>query len=417
MNFNTALLHAGEDRKEAKGATLPPVYQTSAFQHQSAEELAAIFARKKPGYNYTRTGNPTVNIFENKITKIEKGLASVATASGMAAIANVIFTLTNSGDEIVASNGLYGGTYYFFKDIASLGIKTHFASVNDYDGIEQQINEKTRLIYVESIANPGLEVADIEELAQIARKHQIPLVVDNTIATPYLLNPLEHGANIVINSSSKYINGSGSAISGVITDGGNFDWKQFKNSSFDDYLIFGKLAFIAKLRNSFARDMGACLAPQNAFLNILGLETLGLRMQKACSNALKLAEWFKENHPEVVVNYPGLSDCPCHETADKILNKGYGAILTIRVGSWQRAFALMNNLKLVFIISNIGDTKTLIIHPASTIALHNTQQEREQSGIYDDLLRISVGIEDVEDLIEDFKQAYEKAIEAESQTK
>lgn len=416
MNFNTELLHAGEDRNESKGATLPPIYQTSAFQHKSAEELAAIFARRKPGYNYTRTGNPTVSAFETRITAIEKGLASVATASGMGAISNTVFTLAEAGSEIVASNGLYGGTYYFFKDIAGLGITTRFVSLKDYEAVENAITDKTAMLYAESIANPSLEVADIEKLAGIAHAHGIPLVVDNTMATPYLLNPLLHGADIVINSSSKYINGSGSAISGVITDGGKFDWKNFKNKSFADYLMFGRLAFTAKLRNGFGRDMGACLSPQNAFLNLIGLETLGLRMKKACEGAQRLAEWFREKYPEIQVNYPGLKDSPCHDTAAKLLRNGYGAVLTLRVGSWKRAYALMNALKLVYIISNIGDTKTLIIHPASTIALHNTEEERRQSGIYDDLLRISVGIEDAEDLIRDFEQAYEKALREENET-
>lgn len=407
MQFNTALLHEGVDLNETYGSTMPPVYQTSAFYHSSAEEMAAIFGHRAPGYNYTRTGNPTISAFENRITRLEKGVASIASSSGMASITNAVLNLAGAGDEIVASRGLYGGTYYLFKDVTSLGITTNFVDITDRRSVESAITDKTKLIFAETIGNPSLDVTDIRMLSEVARSHQIPLIIDNTAATAYLVRPLELGADIVINSTSKYINGSGNAISGVLTDGGTFNWKSPKFSSFAEYLKFGKFAFVAKLRNGFARDLGGCLAPMNAFLNTVGLETLGLRMKKSCDNALDLARWFQSNCPDIEVNYPGLQTNRTYETAKSILKNGFGAILTIRVGSRERAFSLMNRLKLVYRISNIGDCRTLIIHPGSTLALHNTEEERTNSGVYDDLLRISLGIEDVEDIIDDFRQALE----------
>ncbi len=274
MKFNTAVLHDGVDKNECYGSTLPPVYQTSAFAHDSAEELEKIFEHKIQGYNYTRVGNPTVFAFEKRITKLEHAVASVAFASGMAAITNAVLNIVQSGNEIVSSSGLYGGTYYLFRDLKNLGITTHYVETNDEAAFEANINENTRLIYAETIGNPKLDVADIKLLADIAHRHGIPLVVDNTMATPYLLSPIDLGADIVVNSSSKYINGSSNAISGILSDSGNFNWKSEKFPQFADYIKFGKFAFIAKLRNGFARDLGACLAPQNAFLNQIGLETL-----------------------------------------------------------------------------------------------------------------------------------------------
>ena len=407
MRFNTALLHDGADLNETHGATLPPVYQTSAFHHGSAEEMAAIFGHRAPGYNYTRVGNPSLAAFENRITRLEHGVSSIAFSSGMAAISGAVLNIAAAGDEIVASRGLYGGTWYLFKDLRSLGIATRFVDIIDRAAVEAAITDKTRMIFAETIGNPSLEVTDIPMLAEVAKAHGIPLVIDNTAATAYLIRPLEQGADIVVNSTSKDVNGSGSAISGVLTDGGSFNWRSPKFPEFADYAKYGKFAFTAKLRNGFARDLGGCLAPMNAFLNIIGLETLGLRMKQACGNALAMAEWLRSNHPELQVNYPGLPGTRTHETAARILRNGFGAILTLRAGSRERAFAIMNRLRLVYRISNIGDSRTLIIHPGSTLALENTPEERESSGVYDDLLRISLGIEDAEDLIGDLRQAIE----------
>ncbi len=403
MKFNTAVLHEGIDLKERYGSTLPPIYQTSAFFRSSAEEMADIFAHKAPGFNYTRTGNPTISTFENRICKLEGGVAAIASSSGMAAISNAIFNIVRSGDEIVSSASLYGGTYYLLNDIKAFGITTKFVPNNDEKAFEAAINEKTKLIYAETIGNPCLDVTDIKLLASIANRHGIPLIIDNTMATPYLVKPFEYGAHIVVHSSSKYINGNSDAISGILIDSGNFNWFSGKFPHFNEYRKFGKFAFTAKLRNGFARDIGACLSPQNAFLNQLGLETLGIRMQRECDNALALAKWFEEQN--IKVNYPGLISSRWNEVANKQFKHGFGAIVTIRVGSQERAYSVMNKLKLVLRVSNIGDNKTLIIHPYSTLSVHSSHEDRIQSGVYEDLLRISVGIEDVEDLIDDFAQA------------
>ena len=362
MRFNTSLLHAGVT-KETNGSTLPPVYQTSAFEQESAADLEKIFENKAPGYCYTRVANPTITAFENRITKLEGGIASVACASGMAALMNT------------------------FLNILS-------------------INEHTRLIFAETIGNPCLDVTDIEKLAEIAHAHDIPLVVDNTTSTAYLIQVLKHGADIVVNSSSKYINGSSNAISGILTDSGKFKWDKNRYPGFADYVKYGPMAFVAKLRNSLFRNMGACLAPVNAYLNIIGLETLGLRMERECSNALELASWIENNYPDIKVNYPGLCSSKWYEIAKKQLTNGYGAILTIRIGSKEKAFKFIDSLTIPYTLSNIGDTKTLVIHPGSTISLHSTDKQKEDAGVFEDLIRVSVGIEDIDDLKEDFAQAF-----------
>lgn len=407
MKFHTAVLHAGNNEIEKYGATLPPVYQSSAFEQKSAENLARIFENKAPGYCYTRVANPTVTAFETRITKLEGGMASVAYASGMAAITNAFLNILQSGDEIVTSASLYGGTIDLFQDLRAFGIKTKFVENNNWEAFEQAINDHTRLIFAETIGNPGLDVTDITKLADIAHAHDVPLIIDNTTATSYLIRPLELGADIVVNSSSKYINGNSSAISGILTDSGHFKWSRDKYPVLEDYLKYGPMAYISRMRATIFRNFGACLSPQNAFLNLMGLETLGLRMERQCKNALKLASWIEKYYPEITVNFPGLESSPWHEIAKKQLQNGYGAIFTLRLGSKERAFAFINNLKLALKVSNIGDTKTLVIHPSSTISLHSTQEQKEEAGVYEDLIRVSVGIEDIEDLVEDFQQAIE----------
>lgn len=404
MNFNTRLLHEGVNR-ETNGATLPPIYQSSAFDQESAEDLAGIFANKKMGYCYTRVANPTITAFENRITKLEGGIASVACSSGMAALSNALLNILQAGDEIISSASLYGGTIDLFRDIEAFGIKTNYVRNNDFEQIEAAFNERTKVVFAETIGNPCLDVTDIRRLAEIAHAHGVPLVVDNTTATPYLLRTIELGADIVVNSSSKYINGSSNSISGVLTDSGHFKWTKDKYPVLGDYVKFGPMAYVAKLRSGLYRNMGTCLSPFNAYLNVIGLETLGLRMERQCSNALKLATWLEENYKDIIVNYPGLKSSKWNDIANTIFEKGYGAILTIRVGSREKAFEVMNKLTIPYILSNIGDTKTLVVHPASTISLHSTPQELEDAGVYDDLIRISVGIEDLEDLIEDFRTA------------
>ncbi|MBR5649354.1 O-acetylhomoserine aminocarboxypropyltransferase/cysteine synthase family protein [Pseudobutyrivibrio sp.] len=404
MGFNTDLLHAGKI-KDIKGATLPPIYQSSAFEQETSEDLAGIFAGRKMGFCYTRVANPTVSAFEERINKLEGGLASVACASGMAAISMALLNILQAGDEIISSASLYGGSIDLFRDIEAFGIKTIYVKNNDWDEIEKSFTEKTKVVFAETIGNPCLDVTDIDKLAEIAHSHGVPLVLDNTTATSYLVKAIEHGADIVVNSSSKYINGSSNSISGILTDSGNFKWTKERYPVLGEYLKFGKFAFISKLRNGLYRNVGVCLSPLNAYLNIIGLETLGLRMAKQSENAYVLAKWFEDNYDDIKVNYPGLESSSWNGIAKKILKNGFGGILTIRVGSKERAFEIMNKLQIPFILSNIGDTKTLVVHPSSTISLHSTEKELEDSGVYDDLIRISVGIEDVEDLIEDFRQA------------
>ena len=404
--FNTGLLH-GTNEKYPQGATQVPIYQSSAFRHESAEDLEKIFDNKKMGFSYTRINNPTVESFEKRVTMLEDGIGSVACASGMAALTNAFLNILQAGDEIVAACGLYGGTVELFDDLKPFGISVKYVKENKPEAFEAEITEKTRLVFAETIGNPKLDVTDIQAVAEVAHKYDVPLIVDNTVATPYLIQPLKLGADIVVHSSSKYINGSSDAISGILVCGKGLKWDPDRYPGLAPYRKFGPFAYIAKLRNGLFRNTGACLAPQNAFLNNLGLETLGLRMQRQCDNALELARFLQSLGGDIEVNYPGLEESPYHEIAKKQFRNGYGAIVTVRTGSKEKAFSIINSLKIPLIISNIGDTKTLVIHPESTIAAHISDEEKQQSGVFEDLIRISVGIEDIEDLKEDFKQAIE----------
>ena len=404
--FNTGLLH-GTNEKYPQGATQVPIYQSSAFRHDSAEDLEKIFDNKKMGFSYTRINNPTVESFEKRVTMLEDGIGSVACASGMAALTNAFLNILQAGDEIVAACGLYGGTVELFDDLKPFGISVKYVKENKPEAFEAEITEKTRLVFAETIGNPKLDVTDIQAVAEVAHKYDVPLIVDNTVATPYLIQPLKLGADIVVHSSSKYINGSSDAISGILVCGKGLKWDPDRYPGLAPYRKFGPFAYIAKLRNGLFRNTGACLAPQNAFLNNLGLETLGLRMQRQCDNALELARFLQGLGGDIEVNYPGLEESPYHEIAEKQFRNGYGAIVTVRTGSKEKAFSIINSLKIPLIISNIGDTKTLVIHPESTIAAHISDEEKRQSGVFEDLIRISVGIEDIEDLKEDFKQAIE----------
>ena len=406
FKFETLQLHVGQEQPDpVTDARAVPIYQTSSYVFRNCDHAAARFGLTDAGNIYGRLTNPTEDVFEKRIAALEGGVAALAVASGAAAIAYTFQNLAHAGDHIVAAENIYGGTYNLFAHtLPEYGIKTTFVDPFNYEQVEAAIQENTKAIHVETLGNPNSDVVDIERLAQIAHAHKIPLVVDNTFATPYLVRPIEKGADIVVNSTSKYINANSDAISGVITDSGAFRWDKEKYPGMAEYAKFGKFAFTAKLRNGLFRNTGACLSPQTAFYNLLGMETLGLRMERACDNAKKLAE-FLNTYPDVTVNYPGLSDSLWHAQAEKVLQNGYGAILTIRVGSKERAFDLINTLTIPKIVSNIGDTKTLIIHPESTLNAHSTQKEKEEAGVFDDLIRISVGIEDVEDLIEDFKHA------------
>ena len=301
--FNTGLLH-GTNEKYPQGATQVPIYQSSAFRHDSAEDLEKIFDNKKMGFSYTRINNPTVESFEKRVTMLEDGIGSVACASGMAALTNAFLNILQAGDEIVAACGLYGGTVELFDDLKPFGISVKYVSENKPEAFEAEITEKTRLIFAETIGNPKLDVTDIQAVAEVAHKHDVPLIVDNTVATPYLIQPLKLGADIVVHSSSKYINGSSDAISGILVCGKGLKWDPDRYPGLAPYRKFGPFAYIAKLRNGLFRNTGACLAPQNAFLNNLGLETLGLRMQRQCDNALELARFLQSLGGDIEVNYP-----------------------------------------------------------------------------------------------------------------
>lgn len=409
MGFNTDALHLGKIQDE-KGATLPPIYLNSAFEQESASDLEGIFTNRKMGYCYTRVANPTITAFENRINKLEGGIGTIACASGMAAISMALLNILRSGDEVISSASLYGGTIDLFRDLKAFGIETKYVKTNDWDEIEAAFTEKTRLVFAETIGNPCLIVTDIRRMAEIAHSHGVPLVVDNTAATPYLIKAIDFGADIVVNSSSKYINGSSDGISGVLTDSGHFKWDVKKYPGLGEYKKMGPMAYIAKLRNGLFRNIGACISPVNAYLNVIGLETLGIRMERECSNAFKLASWLDENFPEAKVNYPGLKSNPTYDIANAELKNGYGAIFTLRLGSKERAYAFIDNLKLAANLSNIGDVRTLAIHPSSTISLHSSEKEKEDAGVYDDLVRVSVGIEDIEDLIADFKASLESLV-------
>lgn len=406
MRFNTELLHGSFNGEKSTGSTLMPIYQVSAFAQETAEQLEKVFNNKAPGFAYTRISNPTVTSFENRINSLEKGIGAVACSSGMAAVTMSLLNILQSGDEIIAGSGLFGGTIDLFSDLKAFGINVRFVDHVVVDELRPLINEKTKAVFAELIGNPNLEIIDIKSVSDFLHSNGIPFILDSTTATPYLINPFEFGADIVVHSTSKYINGGGNSISGIIIDSGNFKWDYEKYSGLAEYKKFGKFAYIAKLRNGIWRNVGGCLAPMNAFMNSVGLETLGLRMECSCCNALRLAEFF-DSCENVQVNYPGLKSNPFYGLCQNQLNGKGGAILTIRAGSKERAFRLINGLKLAANATNIGDVRTLVIHPASTIYAHSSEAQKIHAGVFEDTIRISVGIENSEDLIEDFRQSIE----------
>ncbi|MBQ7539022.1 MAG: O-acetylhomoserine aminocarboxypropyltransferase/cysteine synthase [Treponema sp.] len=404
MGFNTQALHKGLVKDESFGATITPVYQVSAFGYKDMETLERVFGGKSSGFAYTRIGNPTVASFESRINALEHGFGAVATASGMAAISHGLMNFLSAGDNIIASAGLYGGTIQLFSIFEQFNISVTYTSDFSPENLEKLYKENTKAIFAETIGNPSLEIIDISAIAEFAHKKGIPLVIDNTTATPFLVTPIDLGADIVIHSSSKYINGSADAISGVIVYSGKFKWDYDRFPALKEYKAFANLSYLVRLRKDFWASMGGCLSPFNAFLNIIGLETLGLRIQKINDNARILAEELN-NIEGISVNYPLLEGNKNKELAQKQL-KGYGGgILTISTGSREKAFKLINSLKTAIIASNIGDVRTLVIYPATTLFLHNTKEEMNAAGVFEDTVRVSVGIEDIEDLLADFRQA------------
>ena len=404
MKFNTALLHKNNPCEKATGATLTPIYQVSAFAQGSAEQLENVFNNKAAGFAYTRISNPTVSAFESRMSAIEKGIGAVACSSGMTAVSMSLLNILQAGDEVIASSALFGGTIDLFGDLAEFGITTRFVEHVSADEISLLINEKTKAIFAELVGNPNLEIVDLKAVSAAAHANGIPLIIDSTTATPYLINPADFGADIIVHSTSKYINGGGNSISGVIIDSGNFKWDYTKHPKLAKYKKFGQFAYLMSLRNGIWRNFGGCMAPMNAFMNSVGMETLGLRMERCCENALALAEFF-ESTESISVNYPALPSSRSYRLCQEQLGGKGGAILTIRAGSKERAFRLIYGLKLATNATNIGDVRTLVIHPASTIYAHSTDEQKIHAGVFEDTIRISVGIEDKEDLIDYFKQS------------
>ncbi len=421
MRIETKCVHSGQAPDPATGARVTPIFQTTSYVFKDTEHAARLFSLDEPGFIYTRIMNPTIDVFEKRMTDLEGGVGALATSSGQAAITYAILNITKSGQHIVSSSSLYGGTVTLFTNtFKKLGIEVSIVDPSDLSNFEKAIKENTRLIYAESMGNPKNDVIDIEELAKIAHKHNIPLIIDNTVTTPYLLRPIEWGADIVVHSATKFIGGHGNSIGGVIIDSGKFDWTNGKFSELTEpdpsyhglrYVKkFGEMAYIVKARVQFLRDIGACMSPFNAFLFLTGLETLHLRMQRHCENALEIAKFLKQ-HPNVSwVNYPGLEEHPYHQLAKKYLSGGFGAILGFGVkGGYEAAKKVINSVRLCSHLANIGDSKTLIIHPASTTHQQLTKQEREAAGVTDDFIRLVVGIENVEDIKEDLDYALKKA--------
>lgn len=405
MNFNTKLIH-GNRKEDETGATNTPIYLSNAYAHNSAEKLESILMGNSMGYAYTRISNPTVTAFERRIASIEGGMVATSAASGMSAIYLAITNIVETGDEIIASSGLFGGTYTLMRNLKSFGVNVKFLNTINEETLKESITDNTKLVFAETIGNPKLDILDIDEVSKVCKEKDVILIVDSTVTTPYLLKPLEHGADIVIHSTSKYINGTSNSIGGIIVDGGSSKYSNGRFKNFKDFTKkFGKMSFTAKLRSIIGRDLGAALSPVNAFLNLTGVETLSLRMREHCKNAIAVAEYLSENSKVVSVNYPLLKSSEYYTLAEKYYSKGASGVLTFRLGTKENAFKFVNNLKLISNLTNIGDTKTLIIHPSSTICAGNTEEEKLQMGVYDDLLRMSVGIEDIEDIKADIENA------------
>ncbi|WP_461462280.1 O-acetylhomoserine aminocarboxypropyltransferase/cysteine synthase family protein [Methanobrevibacter sp.] len=419
----TLEVHAGQENADpTTGARALPIYQTTSYVFESPEYAAELFALKREGNIYTRLNNPTNAAFEERVNAIEGGVGALSQSSGLSAIFTAIFNIAKCGDEIVSADNLYGGTFTLFKNTFSkMGIKFIFVDSQDLEGFENAITDKTKAIYCESIGNPKLDVPDFKALSDIAHSHDIPLIVDNTSAIT-IVKPIEYGADIVVSSATKYIGGHGSTMGGVIVDSGNFNWA---NGKFPDFTEpdesyhgviytkeFKEKAYITKARVQMMRDIGTCISPFNAWILMQGLETLSLRVNQHCENAMEVAK-FLEKHPSVSwVNYPGLESSPAHAGAKKYLNGKYGGIIGFGIkGGIEEGKKFIENVELASHLANIADTKTLVVHPASTTHSNLTPEEQVASGVTPDFIRLSVGIENVEDIIDDLNQALNKAVE------
>ena len=418
LGFETLQLHGGHDPDPATGSRAVPIYQTTSYCFRDTDHAAALFALEEPGYIYTRIMNPTTDVLEQRVAALEGGVGALAFASGMAAITTGILNICYQGAEIVASSALYGGTVTLLDHtLAHYGIKTTFVDPADPENFRWPITDKTRLLFVETIGNPDLIVPDLAAIADVAHEHGIPLMVDNTFASPYLCRPIEHGADIVMHSMTKYIGGHGTSIGGILVDGGRFDWAasgKFPMLTEPDPayhgLVYteavGELAYIIKARTNMLRDTGGCVSPFNAFLFLQGLETLSLRMERHSANAQRVAEWL-EQHPRVTwVKYPGLPSHPSHALAERYLPRGCGGMMGFGIqGGVEAGRRFIDSVELCSHLANIGDAKTLVIHPASTTHQQLNEGQQLAAGITPDFIRLSVGIETVDDIIADIDQA------------
>ncbi|PRD56224.1 O-acetylhomoserine aminocarboxypropyltransferase/cysteine synthase family protein [Sphingobacterium gobiense] len=427
LKFETLQVHAGQEADPTTGSRALPIYQTTSFVFDNAEHGANLFALKQFGNIYTRIMNPTTDAFEKRIAALEGGVAAVAVASGQAAQFIALTNIIESGENFVAGANLYGGTYNQFKvSFKRLGIEARLAAESDADNMEKLIDEKTKALYVETIGNPSYNIPDFEKIAALARKYDLPLVVDNTFgAGGYLFKPLEYGANVVVESATKWIGGHGTSIGGVIIDGGNYNWgngkfKQFSEPAegyhglvFADVFgpegPFGNIQFAIRARVEGLRDFGPALSPFNSFLLVQGLETLSLRVQRHIDNALEIAQWL-EAHPQVEkVSYPGLKSHPYHQNAQRYLKNGYGSVLSFTLkGGAEKANEFIDSLNLISHLANVGDAKTLIIHPAATTHQQLPEEAQRSAGVFPGQLRISVGIEHVDDIKDDLQRAFDK---------
>lgn len=434
LRFETLQLHAGQEPDPTTGSRAVPIYQTTSYVFKDSQHGANLFALKEFGNIYTRLMNPTTDVFEKRVAALEGGVAALAVGSGQAAQFIALNNILQAGDNFVSTSFLYGGTYNQFKvAFKRLGIDVRFAEGDRVESFEKLIDQRTKAIYLETIGNPGFNIPDFEALAALARKYDVPLIVDNTFgAAGYLFRPIEHGANIVVESATKWIGGHGTSIGGVIVDGGNYNWGNGKFSQFIEpsegyhglkfWDVFGEgnplglpnIAFIIRARVEGLRDFGPAISPFNSFLLIQGLETLSLRVQRSVDNALALAQWL-EQHPNVeTVNYPGLSTSTYHRLAKKYLRNGFGAVLSFTLkGTKEHTAKLVDSLKLVSHLANVGDAKTLIIQPSATTHQQLSDEEQIASGVLPTLLRVSVGIEHIDDIKADFQQAFDKVFEKE----
>lgn len=421
--FETLCLHAGQQPDPATNARGVPLHRTSSYVFNSTTHAANLFSLKELGNIYTRIMNPTQDVLEQRVAALEGGAAALALSSGTSAIHYTIINLCSAGDEIISANNLYGGTYTMFDTILpQFGIQTKFVDPRDPKNFETAITDKTKGLFVESVGNPVLEFADIAGVAQIAQKHHLPLIVDGTFTTPYLLRTIDYGADIVVNSLTKWMGGHGTGIGGIVVDAGKFDWTDPKFTLFNepdpgyhgvryahDLGDMNPVAFILRMRLVPLRNLGACLSPDNAWIFLQGLETLPLRMERHCQNALKVAQHLKSHANVEWVRYPGLEDDPAYPVASKYLKKGFGGMVVFGIkGGFEAGSKFVENLQVFSHLANVGDAKSLVLHPSSTSHSQLSEEQQKASGLTPDLIRLSVGIEHVDDIIGDLEQAFSK---------